>query len=98
MLLTDLPAPAAAAATPDRRYHDLAKVEWAFRTCKTAHLEIRPIHVRTEAPTRAHALVVMLAYIVVRELRERWVAFDQTVKEALHELGQLCAVEVRLPG
>jgi len=97
-LLTDLPAPAADAATLDRRYHDLAKVEWAFRTCKTAHLEIRPIHVRTEAHTRAHALVVMLAYIVVRELRERWAAFDQTVEEALHELGQLCVLEVRLPG
>lgn len=97
VLLTDLPSAVADPATLDRRYHDLAQVEWAFRTCKTAHLEIRPIHVRTEAHTRAHAFVVMLAYIVVRDLRERWVAFDQTVEEALGELAQLCSVELRLP-
>jgi len=97
VLLTDLPSAVADPATLDQRYHDLAQVEWAFRTCKTAHLEIRPIHVRTEAHTRAHAFVVMLAYIVVRELRECWVAFDQTVEEALAELAQLCAVELCLP-
>ena len=97
VLVTDLPVSAADPLALDRRYHDLAKVEWAFRTCKTAHLEIRPIHVRTEAHTRGHALVVMLAYVVVRELRERWVAFDLTVEDALKELAELCAIELRLP-
>jgi hypothetical protein len=37
-------------------------VETAFRTCKTSHLEVRPVFVRTEANTRGHVLVVMLAY------------------------------------
>jgi len=46
VLQTDLEADAADAGTLDSRYHDLSQVEWAFRTCKTAHLELRPIHVR----------------------------------------------------
>jgi len=43
------------------RYKDLASVEQAFRTCKPAHLAVRPLFLRREARTRAHALVVMLA-------------------------------------
>ncbi len=43
------------------RYKDLAKVEHAFRTFKQSHLEIRPVHVRTEASTRGHVFAVMLA-------------------------------------
>jgi transposase len=35
-------------------------VEQAFRTAKTALLEMRPITVRLESRTRGHALVVML--------------------------------------
>jgi hypothetical protein len=44
------------------RYKDLTEVEVAVRNSKTAHLELRPIHVRTQAHTRGHALVAMLAY------------------------------------
>jgi hypothetical protein len=76
------------------RYKDLASVEHAFRTCKTAHLEVRPIFLRREARTRAHALVVMLAYQVIRYLASCWSAFDVTVAEGLHALTTLCLVEV----
>ena len=48
------------------RYKDLASVAHAFRTCKTAHLEVRPIFLRLEARTRAHAFVVMLAYQIIQ--------------------------------
>jgi hypothetical protein len=47
-------------------------VENAFRTSKTDFLELRPWNVRTEESTRGHALVVMLAYIIIRYLKKAW--------------------------
>jgi hypothetical protein len=75
------------------RYKDLASVERAFRSCKTVHLEVRPLFLRLEARTRAHALVVMLAYQIIRYLASCWSAFDVTVEEGLHALTTLCLVE-----
>jgi hypothetical protein len=98
VIKTDLPADAASAQTVHDRYKDLAEVERAFRTCKTAHLEVRPVYVRTEASTRGHALVVMLAYRIVRALRRAWAALDLTVEEGLKQLTTLCAQELTLPG
>src|SRR5262245_41146239 len=93
-LKTDLmPAQAPKEVVHDR-YKDLVSVEQAFRTCKTAHLEVRPIFVRREARTRAHAVVVMLAYQIIRYLAACWSAFDVTVEEGLHALTTLCLVEV----
>ena len=94
VLKTDLrPAQAPKELVHDR-YKDLASVEHAFRTCKTAHLEVRPIFLRREARTRAHALVVMLAYQIMRYLASCWSAIDVTVAEGLHALTTLCLVEV----
>lgn len=76
------------------RYKDLAFVEQAFRTSKTVELEMRPIHVRKEESTRGHALVVMLAYRLARELGRRWADLDLTVGEGIKQLGTLCATEV----
>lgn len=98
VLKTDLPAAQAPAPLVDARYHDLSKVEWAFRSCKSQFLELRPIYLRNEERTRAHALVVMLAYRLTRHLAECWREFDLTVEEALVQLGQLCVTEVRVPG
>src|SRR5262245_21858173 len=97
VLKTDLrPAQAPKELVHDR-YKDLASVERAFRTCKTAHLEVRPIFLRRAARTRAHALVVMLAYQIIRYLASCWSAFDVTVAEGLHALTTLCLVEVAPP-
>jgi Transposase DDE domain len=94
VLKTDLrPAQAPKEMVHDR-YKDLASVEQAFRACKTVHLEVRPIFVRLEARTRAHAFVVMLAYQIIRYLASCWSAFDVTVAEGLHALTTLCLVEV----
>src|SRR5262249_23019579 len=41
VLKTDLPRTVADTAVVHERYQDLALVEQAFRTCKTAHLEVR---------------------------------------------------------
>jgi hypothetical protein len=80
------------------RYKDLAEVEKAFRDCKTVNLEVRPVYVRSEESTRAHVLVVMLAYMIVRKLREAWAAFDLTVEEGIKQLSTLCSTEMRVKG
>src|SRR5215471_9464172 len=94
VLKTDLTPSQAPKEMVHDRYKDLASVEQAFRTCKTAHLEVRPIFVRREARTRAHTFVVMLAYQVIQYLTACWSAFDVTVDEGLHALATLCLVEV----
>lgn len=80
------------------RYKDLAEVEKAFRDCKTVILEVRPIFVRSEKSTRGHVLVVMLAYMIIRKLREAWAALDTTVQEGLKQLSTLCSMEIRVKG
>jgi hypothetical protein len=80
------------------RYKDLALVEQNFRTSKTVELELRPVHVRLEASTRGHVLVVMLAHRLIQELQLCWAAENLTVEEAIHELSSLCVTEVVVQG
>ncbi len=98
VLKTDLPPAVAGTEVVHERYKDLALVEQAFRTCKTAHLEVRPVYVRTAASTRGHALVVMLAYIIIRALRQAWAHLDLTVEEGIAQLATLCVIEVQRAG
>src|SRR5712691_7510091 len=93
-LKTDLTPAQAPKEMVHDRYKDLASVEHAFRTCKTAHLEVRPIFLRLAERTRAHAFVVMLAYQIIQYLASCWSPFDCTVEEGLHALTTLCLVEV----
>lgn len=94
VLKTDLTPAQAQKELVHDRYKDLASVEHAFRTCKTAHLEVRPIFLRREARTRAHAFVVMLAYQIIHYLASCWSVLDVTVEEGLQALATLCLVEV----
>jgi transposase len=96
VLKTDLPESLASKQVVHDRYKDLAQVEQAFRTCKTAHLETRPIYVRTPEHTRGHVLVVMLAYLIRRELSRAWTALDVTVEEGLHQLQTLSSTEMKV--
>jgi Transposase DDE domain len=98
VLKTDLPQAVAGTEVVHERYKDLALVEQAFRTCKTAHLAVRPVYVRTAASTRGHALVVMLAYLIIRALRQAWAHLDLTVEEGIAQLATWCAMEVQLAG
>jgi hypothetical protein len=98
VIKTDLPESAASKQVIHDRYKDLTQVEQAFRTCKTAHLELRPINVRTAEHTRGHVLVVMLAYLIRRELSRAWTSLDVTVEEGLHQLQTLCATEMKVEG
>jgi hypothetical protein len=94
VLKTDLTPAQAEKELVHARYKDLASVEHAFRTCKTAHLEVRPIFLRREARPRAHAFVVMRAYQIIQYLTGCWSPVDITVAEGLHALTTLCLVEV----
>jgi len=97
-LTTNVSAEAMDKESVHARYKDLAMVEEAFRTCKTGHLELRPIYVRKPVRTRAHVFVVMLSYLLVRELREAWREVDATVAESLDLLSSLCGVRVTVQG
>ncbi len=98
VLRTDLSPQIACKELVHGRYKDLALVEWAFRTSKTVQLEMRPIHVTLADRTRGHALVVMLAYRIIKELACCWRSIDLTVQEALQELDALCVTEVSIAG
>src|SRR5262245_54001397 len=94
VLKTDLTPAQAPQEIVHDRYKELAAVESAFRTCKTAHREVRSIFLRLEARTRAHAFVGMLAYQIIQYLAACWSPLDVTVEEGLHALTTLCLVEV----
>lgn len=97
-LKTDLPAKLASKERVHERYKSLSRVEWAFRTCKTGHLQARPVYVRKESRTRGHVFVVMLAYMIVAELARCWQDLDLRVEEAIHELATLCMTQVTIAG
>ena len=96
VIKTDLPKAAADKQLVHERYKDLALVEWAFRTSKTVLLELRPIYVRLTSRTKGHALVVMLAYRIIKELTKRWQHLNLKVEEGIKNLTTLCAVEVKI--
>ena len=96
VIKTDLPKEVADKQIIHDRYKDLTEVERAFRTFKTDFLEVRPVYVQTENNTRGHVLVVMLAYMIIRVLRNAWRDFDLTVEEGLKQLSTLCSMEMKV--
>jgi transposase len=98
VIKTDLLGDWATTQAVHDRYKDLALVEQNFRTSKTVELEMRPVHVRLEASTRGHVLVVMLAHRLIQELQQCWAGENLTVQEAINELSSLCVTEVVVNG
>ena len=98
VLKTDLSRKAADKKTVHARYRDLALVETAFRTQKTAQLEVRPVFLRLANRTRAHVFVVMMAYLLVRDLKELWKDLDVKVQEGVNELSTLCSTSMKIRG
>ena len=96
VIKTDLPTGDVPAGMIHDRYKDLAQVEWAFRTFKQGHLDIHPTFVQTEASTQGHVFVIMLAYLLERELYRCWQDMDITVAEGIDELGSLRGVEITI--
>lgn len=97
VIKTDLLSAQCDAQTIHDRYKDLALVESTFRSCKSV-LELRPIHVRKKVSTRAHVLVVMLAYMIIRHLNQKWAPLYLTVEEGLRSLSTLTIQEVAVRG
>ncbi len=81
-----------------QRYKDLAQVKQGFRTRKTGLLETGPIYVRKEKRTREHVFVVMLAYCIIRQLKELWKDLDMTVEEGINELNTICSIKINAKG
>jgi hypothetical protein len=71
-------------------------VEQAFRTFKSGHLEVRPVYVRKDLRTMGHVFVVMLAYLMEKQIYEYWREIEVTISEGLDELASLRAVEMRI--
>ena len=91
---TDLSKKIADTEKVHSRYKDLAFVEKAFRTMKTALLEMRGIYVRKANRTRAHVFIIMLGYLLVHELQKVWRSIELTVEEGVAELASICSIEV----
>lgn len=96
VIQSDVPNSSADAQALHERYCDLENVERAFRTMKTAHLNLRPVYVHKEASTRGHVFVVMLALVLQRELERCWSELDLTVEEGIDELGAIHTAQVCL--
>lgn len=86
------------AQTVHDRYCDLEMVERAFRTMKTTHLELRPVFVKKKINTQGHVFIVMLAFLLQRELERCWVDMDITVEEGIRELASIHMQEIKLGG
>ena len=97
VLKTDLGATELIKEEVHARYKDLAHVERAFREMKMEHLELRPLHVRSKASTRAHVFVVMMAYMITKELGKLWKEMNLTVQEGLRSLSTLTLNYVKFP-
>lgn len=95
VIKTDVAESVARAETIHERYKDLTWIEEAFRTIKNGHLKVQPTYVRTEESTRGYVFVMMLAYLVERELDKYWRDLEVTVAEGIDELGSLKGVEMR---
>lgn len=93
---TDLSKQKASKETVHDRYKDLGGVERAFRTMKTGLLEIRPVNVRKEERTRGHVFVVMLAYIITRELERLWGQIDVRIEEGIGELAAVTSDRIKI--
>jgi transposase len=97
VIKTDLPLVSASNETVPQRYKDLAHVEGAFRTMKTALLEMRGLFVRKETRTRAPVFIVMLAYLLADALKTAWQDLDITIAEGLAVLSDINAIELVFP-
>jgi transposase len=95
-LRTNLSATDASKETVNARYGDLQLVERAFRTMKQSHLELRPIYLRREDHTRGHVFVVMLAYLLQRQLERAWKDLESTVLEGLDLLSTLTTTILKI--
>lgn len=95
VIKTDLKKEIISSEKVHARYKGLSVVENAFRTMKTALLEMRPIYVRKADRTKAHVFIIMLAYMIEHQLRNYWRDIDITVGEGISELASICSIKIK---
>lgn len=93
---SDVPKDKLSADEIHDRYKDLIFVEQAFRSMKTALLEIRPIYLRKACRTRAHVFVTMLAYAITHEFQRHTKPLDLTRRQAITMLERIQISEIKV--
>lgn len=68
---TDVPAEEKSTEEVVEGYKSLGNVERAFRSLKTAHLEIRPVYHKSDERIKAHVFMCMLAYYLEWHMVQR---------------------------
>lgn len=70
VIRTSAPATELDAESVVKSYKNLSRIERAFRSVKTVHLEVRPIFHHLEDRVKAHVFICMLAYYVLWHIRK----------------------------
>ncbi len=91
---TDVPDTKLAANIIDEQYKYITQAEDVFRTLKIGHLEMLSTSTVTNSIASGRILVVMLAYIMERELDRCWQKLGLTVAEGIDELSSIRSVTV----
>jgi transposase len=71
IIFTDVPKEEMSTVETVNNYKSLMKVEQAFRSMKTVHLEIRPVWHKTDDRIKCHVFICMLAYYVMWHMNQR---------------------------
>ncbi len=95
---TDVPKENLTAQTAHDRYKDLSKIESAFRTMKTTLEKIRPVFVRKEERTRGHVFVVMLAYMIVKYITDKFKDTEYTRQFVIESLDKIQYLKYQCEG
>jgi transposase len=95
VIKSDVPQEVASAQQLHDRYKDLGYVEQAFRSFKSDYMQIRPVYVTNEISTRAHVFIVMLSYMIERELAKCWRNENLTVREGIGNLAKITILRIQ---
>ena len=95
VIKSDVPEEVVTAQELHDRYKDLGYVERAFRGFKSDYMEIRPVYVRNGESTRAHVFIVMLSYMIERELEKCWRNENLTVREGISNLAKITILKIQ---
>jgi len=86
---TNVPSKELDTKTAHDRYKDLSNVEFAFRTMKTTLEEIRPLYLQKANRTKGHVFIVMLAYMIIKNITDSLVELNYSRKFIFESLDKI---------
>lgn len=92
VIQTNVPADKLQTNIIDNQYNYFTKAEKAFSAIKNGPLEVQHHFDVTKPSTLGQLLIMMLAYIIERELDRCWQNLNVTVAEGIDELGSIRGV------